>query len=375
MLIPHLDRGGAEMVVSYLLRGMDRSRFALRVILLENAAIEVPVPDDVRVDRIRARSFATALPGLTRLLRDDPPDVLIAHMSLPGAWAVIARKLARRRFRIAIVEHNQPTVEYANETFRRRLIPFFIRRTYPHADALVSIAASSSTDLERLLGVEHGTVQTIPNPSIPDDFEERLMQPPDHPWLLDPDGPVLVGIGRLVPQKDFDLLLRAFALVAPEVPSLRLIIYGEGSLRPELEALAAELAVTDRVALPGVTGNPYPALRCCSAFTLSSLYEGAPLVAVEAVASGARIVSTSVGFLADFLDASAGDVLVRERTPTAFADGIRRVLEPSPPPADDVDRVAPYRIQNASRAYDALVDSLLGHPSGTHETVGDLRSA
>ena len=375
MLIPHLGRGGAEMVVSYLLQGMDSSRFALRVILLENAAIEVPVPDGVRIDRIRARRFATALPGLTRLLRNDPPDVLVAHMSLPGAWAVIARKLARRRFRIAIVEHNQPTVEYANETFRRRLIPFFIRRTYPRADALVSIATSSSTDLEGLLGVRRGTVQTIPNPSIPENFDERLQQPPDHPWLAEPDGPVLVGIGRLVPQKDFDLLIRAFALVAPEIPNLRLIIYGEGPLRPELETVAAELGVTERIALPGVTGNPYPALRCCSAFALSSLYEGAPLVTVEAVASGARIVGTSVGFLADFLDPSAGDVLVGERTPEAFADGIRRVLEPSPPLADNVDRVAPYRIQNASRAYEALVESLLDLPSDTREAVGDVRSA
>jgi glycosyltransferase involved in cell wall biosynthesis len=359
MLIPRLDRGGAEMVLSYLLRGMDHSRYALRVIVLKNATVEVPIPDDVPIERIQARRFSTALPGLTWILRRRPPDVLIAHMSLPGAWAVIARKLSRRRFALAIVEHNPPTVQYANDTFRRRLVPFFIRRTYRHADALVSIANSSSADLERLLGVEPGVVQTIPNPVIDEDFETRLMEPPDHPWLADPSGRLLVGIGRLVPQKDFALLIRAFARVAPEFPDLRLVIYGEGHLRPELEALAAELAVANRVSLPGLTKNPYPALRRCSALALSSVYEGGPLVAVEAVACGARIVATSVGFLAEFLDPGAGDVVVPERTPEAFADGIRRVLTKEPQEPGRADRIAPYRIHEAARTYEQLIDRLV----------------
>jgi len=103
--------------------------------------------------------------------------------------------------------------------------------------------------------------------------------------------PVILGAGRLNPQKNFSLLLRAFAGVRQQ-RSARLIIMGEGPQRPELEKLAQDLGVAADVALPGYVANPYAAFSRANLFVLSSDYEGLGNVLIEAMACGCPVVAT-----------------------------------------------------------------------------------
>src|SRR5690606_37626457 len=106
-----------------------------------------------------------------------------------------------------------------------------------------------------------------------------------------PAPPVLVAAGRLVPQKNFPLLLAAFAQLRAQRPA-RLLILGEGRERPRLEAAAHELGIAADVALPGHVDNPYAAYARASLFVLSSDWEGLPTVLIEALACGCPIVAT-----------------------------------------------------------------------------------
>lgn len=101
----------------------------------------------------------------------------------------------------------------------------------------------------------------------------------EHEYLeqLDPSYRLVVACGRLVPQKNYPLLLQAFAK-ARSSNKLKLIILGEGRLRRQIITLAQELMISADVMLTGHITNPYPYMRRSDVFVLTSLWEGMSIV-------------------------------------------------------------------------------------------------
>jgi glycosyltransferase involved in cell wall biosynthesis len=131
--------------------------------------------------------------------------------------------------------------------------------------------------------------------------------------------------GRLHPQKDPLLLVRSLA--ALNEPDVHLLIAGAGELSSQLEAEITQLELSDRVSMLGSIDQASLANlhRLCSIFVLSSAYEGLPLVVLEALACGTPVVTTRCGETPNLLADDSG-VVCEERTPTAIAAAMRRVL-------------------------------------------------
>ncbi len=237
--IPSLHGGGAERVVVNLVEELARRGLRQRLVMLEphiqgNLGMQYAVPEGIEVDVLRS-TLRTCVPELARYLRRNPPDVLVSHLTRSNIAARAAHALAGRPCRMVLVEHNTPSQEFGGGTLEHRLIRRLVRRVHPGADAVVSVSRTAAADLEEFGGLRRGSALTLFNPLIPADLAVSAAAAPDHPWF---DGrPVIVGLGRLQPEKNWPLLLRAFALVREHRPEARLLILGSG---PEEAAIGAE---------------------------------------------------------------------------------------------------------------------------------------
>ena len=137
-------------------------------------------------------------------------------------------------------------------------------------------------------------VLTITNSIEVKAVAERSAEGPAHPWFSPDEPPVILGIGRLAPQKNFELLIRAFARVRRVTPS-RLVIIGEGAgaHAAKLKALAESLGLTpDDLWFAGRQANPFKFMAQAGLFVLSSNWEGMSNVLLEAMACGCPVVAT-----------------------------------------------------------------------------------
>jgi glycosyltransferase involved in cell wall biosynthesis len=142
------------------------------------------------------------------------------------------------------------------------------------------------------------------------------------------DGHVtLLGIGRLSPEKAFDTMIRAFAVLAPREPRLRLRLAGHGPLEASLKALAVELGVADRVQFLGFVKNMRPEYDAADLVVQSSITEGMPNVILEAAVLGVPILATAVGGTAEVVEHERDAWLIAPGSTDLLVDGLRRFLD------------------------------------------------
>jgi glycosyltransferase involved in cell wall biosynthesis len=165
------------------------------------------------------------------------------------------------------------------------------RLVYRRAARIVGVSQGVADEAAELFEVPPRRVLSIPNPRRSRGASGEIA--PVHEPLF--AKPVVLGVGRLAPQKDFAMLLRAFADLTSS-RDLHLVILGEGPERASLEAQAKALDVSGRVFFPGFVDDPDAYARRARVFALSSRNEGFPGALIEALETGAAIVSTDCPF-------------------------------------------------------------------------------
>ncbi|MCR4405258.1 MAG: glycosyltransferase [Candidatus Acetothermia bacterium] len=293
LFLPSLRGGGAERAMVNLARGFAERGLQVDLVL---ARAEGPylseVHDGVRVVDLGSKRVLHSLPGLVRYLRKERPDGMLSAMTHANLIAIWARRLAGVKTRLVVSEHSILSIATENSrSLRAKLMPWFVRRFYPWADAVVAVSRGVAEDLAARTGLPIGIIRVVYNPAITPELFAKAEEPLDHPWFQPGEPPVILGVGRLVKAKDFPTLIRAFALVRKQVAA-RLMILGEGNERAKLEVLVRELGLEDDVVLPGFVDNPYKYMKRARVFVLSSRREGLPAVLIEALALGTPVVST-----------------------------------------------------------------------------------
>jgi glycosyltransferase involved in cell wall biosynthesis len=197
------------------------------------------------------------------------------------------------------------------------------RWIYPRVDAVVCVSEGLRARAARV-GARPESLRVIRN-GVHLERVRKLASEPTPEWL--PEGDVVVGVGRLVRQKGFDILIEAHARVRNEGVPHTLVIAGEGQEREALQALAARLGVTDSVLLPGFLTNPFALVARAGLFCLPSRYEGSPLVLSEVLALGLPVIAADcVSGPSDILAGGRYGELIEVESVDALANAIGRHL-------------------------------------------------
>jgi glycosyltransferase involved in cell wall biosynthesis len=327
--IRNLDGGGAQKVIINLIKGLVKQGIVPDLVLTK---IEGPflnlIPKGVRIINLNSKQILPATIPLSRYLKQEQPDVLVANINNSNVAAVMARMLSSVSTRLLLVEHS--TFSFDRTIFPLKskfLLPVLMRLLYPLADTVVAVSNGVARDLETELCFQQGLVKTIYNPIVDDEILAKAKEPLEHPWFQPDEPPVFLTAGRLELQKNISDLIKAFALLRTQ-RSARLLILGKGSLQNELKSLAEELGVGSDVSIAGFVANPYAYMSRSAAFVLSSIYEGLPTVLVEAMASGCPVVSTNCPHgPAEILQDNKYGLLVPVNNPIALAEAMQIMMD------------------------------------------------
>lgn len=250
------------------------------------------VRDTIRLVDLKASRVLTSLPRLVRYLRCEQPEVLISVLDYANIVALWARRLAGIPRRVLVNEQNTISRSAPNSArWRQRMVPHLVKRFYPWADHIVGNSQGVADDLSQVTGLPRRQIKILYNPVITPELRAKARASLHHPWFEAGQPPVVLSAGRLMKQKDFPTLIRAFAQVR-RAQSARLMILGEGPERAALAAMVNELGLTHDVVMPGFVDNPYAYMSRASLYVLSSRWEGLPTVLVEALYCGPPVIAT-----------------------------------------------------------------------------------
>ena len=262
--------------------------------------------------------------------------------------------LARTRTRLIVVERNQYSL---NRTMKRGLVRLsygLVPWLYRKADLIGAVSSGVRDDIAAAVGLPAARVALLHNPVSTDRLPEQMAAPIDHPWFGGTNAPVILGVGRFSAQKNFQLLLRAFAALRRERPA-RLILLGDGELRPELEALARTLGIGDDIEMPGFDPNPFRFMARAGVYVLSSDWEGLPTALIEAMACGCPVVATDcLGGPREILfDGKLGRIVPRADV-DALAAAISATLDAPGDAAARIERARDFSLDGAVDRYLAV---------------------
>ncbi|WP_022705488.1 glycosyltransferase [Pseudorhodobacter ferrugineus] len=332
LFLPSLRGGGAERVMVTLANGFAARGHRVDLVL---ARAEGPylseVADNVRiVDLDKGRVLASLLP-LARYLRRERPDAMLSALNHANIIAILARKLSRTQTRLVVSEHSTPSQSLRGSGMNgllRRLISL----AYPWADKIVCVSKGMEKEMHSYLGLPKHKLETIYNPIDIDKVQSAMVEPVDHSWFTNRDAPVILAVGRLTKAKDYPTLLAAFAQLRMKRPA-NLIILGHGEEKDALSSLADRLGISANVDFAGFKSNPYAWMAKCDLYVMSSAWEGLPGVLLEAMACGAKIVSTDCrNGPTEILEGGRWGRLVPVADASALAKAITEALEDETPP-------------------------------------------
>ncbi|MFN0191989.1 MAG: glycosyltransferase [Aestuariivirga sp.] len=288
-----LAGGGAERIMLQLASALARRGLVVDLLLVRKEGPYLDqVPPGIRIIDLAAGRTLTSFGPLYRYIRQARPVALLSALTAVNLVAIITAKLVFGNTRVIVSEHSQVNAELEHTSrLMARLAFRLMPLVYPFAHGIVAVSRGVAKVVAHYARVSPERVTVIYNGVVSPNLHTLADKSVDHPWLATDQPPVILSAGRMVPQKDFTTLIKAFALLRKSRRAY-LIILGEGNDRPALERLAEDLGVRREVDFPGFVANPYAMMARAKVFVLSSAWEGLPTVLIEAMACGTPVVAT-----------------------------------------------------------------------------------
>lgn len=354
--------GGAERVMTILTRHLNRSVFEPHLLTSSIDAYRQDIPDDVVIHKLRARELRWAVPQLASIVRRVRPHVVLSTLTETNVAVLIAKLFFRSGTKLIVREAFNPS------DMLNHLLPFpfpwrqAYRYLYPHADAIVCQSRSMRADVLLHVPIAPQKVNHIYNGVDAALIEHRAAGP--SPYR--DGGPNLLAAGRLCSQKNFSLLLDAFALIRASCAEARLTILGTGPDEMILKSRIRELHIEDAVEFAGFKDNPFLYYRYADLYLQTSIFEGLPNVLLEVLSLGTPAVATVAGGSSVEIAEVAESVrLVSDPGSRPYADAVLEVLRHPGTPLRRDKFLQVFGVERMMLEYESLLANLAGRPAAT----------
>jgi sugar transferase (PEP-CTERM/EpsH1 system associated) len=330
-----LEPGGLENGVVNVVNGLDPARFESSVVCLKHAgefARRIADPS-VRVHEMGWRGGNDPrLPlRLARLFRERGADIVHTRNAEPFFYGFAGAKLAR----VPALVHSEH-----GRTFDDRRARFVAQRWMTRfTDAVFAVSAQLKADLVRHVGMPEARVEVLyngvdlrrfrraPAGAGAADAASLEREAVRTEWGISTDAAVIGSVGRLVPVKNYGLLLRAFAAAGLAQRGAQVVLVGEGPARAALQAEAQALGIAASVHLAGHRDDVQRLLPAFDVFVLPSLSEGMSNTLLEAMAAGVPAVASDVGGNREIVRDGLEGTLFPSEDEAALARALERLVE------------------------------------------------
>ncbi len=294
LFIRVLEGGGAQKDAVLLANAL--SRRGVKVVILtlaQRGRLAALVAPDVPVITVEVTQLRSAVPALRRTIAAVAPRVVMSSEAAANVVTFLAvRSLpAAVRPRLLLREVASPSVARVSDPYlQNRLAYRVVPWVYSRADRVLTLTQGGRKDLIENFKVPAERIDVLASNAVIDPVAEKRLasaaetNAPREPGLI-------VSVGRLSPEKDQLLIVEALAR-SPGLGQARLILIGDGPLRPAIEQRMMQLGLTDRVVLAGHQDDPFAWLLKAELAVCSSRFEGLGNAVIEALACGTPVVST-----------------------------------------------------------------------------------
>lgn len=280
-VVHSLGRGGAEKVVSELSIYWHEKGYAVTIItftpevgyVFGGRLVNLNLPSGNGLVE-RGVTLLKRAWQLRKIYQQNSFDLIIAIMESASFPSILVNK------KTIASNHCNPSLYFSNIEWK------LAEYLFPKAQDVVCVSKVAMQAFKQRLP-ESTSLTYIYNPV---DFE-RLNLYAQQPTAIEIEGRYIIAVGRLEQQKRLDRLIQAYA-ESQLRHEAKLLILGEGSLRPQLEQQIQSLGLSDRVLMPGNIENPHPNVAGADFLALASDHEGFPMVLIEALAIGKPVIST-----------------------------------------------------------------------------------
>lgn len=305
-----MTRGGAERVISILSRECIKKGWDVSIIMLLFPNVEYVLDDKIRIVDLsgiissRILRFPYWTFKLRTYLKKEKPDITVSFAARVNVIMLLSA--LGLNIRKIISERNDPIHDG-----RGKITQIFIKLLYPRADKIIFQTTRSMkyfNDRIRKKGL------VICNPIEVNISARRL------------NSHKIVSVGRLEKQKNHYLLINAFSKLIKKYPEYKLWIYGEGSLRSDLEKTVDELGINNHVFLPGVVKDVHDQISEAEMFVLSSDYEGLSNALMEAMMMGLPCISTVCAGSDEIIENGINGLLVSVGNMQELVDAMENLI-------------------------------------------------
>ncbi|MCF2947746.1 glycosyltransferase [Paraglaciecola aquimarina] len=317
--------GGTEMVIKNLIEGSDKTTFEMSVLCIESPL--GPFSADLIADGIkfhelnRQPGFDKALiKNIRNIIKKEKIDILHCHQYTPWVYGVIAAMLTKTK--VIFTEHGRFYPD--TSSWKRKLVNPILNKFTSQVTAISQATKQALVDYENFpdndIEVIYNGIKGLEHPSKGELSELRAE------LGLAKQGRCIGTISRFDPIKNHLMMIRAFHQCLTTEPNLKLIIVGDGEMRPQIESEIEKLNIQDKVILTGYKTNPQQYLALMEVFLLSSFSEGTSMTLLEAMSLGKPCVVTDAGGNKEVIADGENGIVTENDNQQQFSQAINKLI-------------------------------------------------